>query len=99
MGGRRGRQYGRALGDFDGGYSSGGYDGRGRSRARNYDSYDDYDEYDDYYPESDLDDRRYSSGQGRSRLGFEEWGNLVGGAARRSWRSFENEIDGRRRSY
>jgi len=100
-GGRRGRRYGRVIGDSDYGYGSGGSSGyggggygQGRRRGRNYDSYDDYDDHDDYFPErSYLDDRRYSSQGGRRRQGFQQWGNLVGGAARRSK---ENLDSGRR---
>lgn len=87
-GGRRGRRYGRAGFDdgfgYGGSYSYGGY-GRGRERGRNYDFYDDYDDYGDYYSErSNIDDQRYFSRRGRRNQGFEQWGNLVGGAARRS---------------
>jgi len=88
-GGRRSQRYGRARDSYDdfgygGRYGYAGY-GRG-SRGGNYESYRDYDDYGDYYPESmDFDDQRYSSRRGRRNQGFRQWGNLVGGAARRSF--------------
>merc|ERR1711957_310664 len=92
-GGMYGRRDGRSIGGFDDGYgdSYGGYGGGyGRGRERSYDSYDDYDDYDD------LDNRRYSSRRGeRRRQGLDQWGNLIGGAARRSYDNVRDSMRGR----